>query len=95
MLLSIQHQGGFGLDYGNPAKLFSGWFGVTAFGQWTMQATTYATRLGTLNGSHPRVYGIGPEFVTLQGALTLRYLWEFGARARSRIHLVLAVRVSA
>ena len=54
---------------------------MTAFGQWTLRSTTYSVELGTLNGPDHRVYGVGPEFVTMQGALTLRYLWEFGAKS--------------
>ena len=74
-------QGGLGLNYGDPKKTFSGWLGVTAFGQWTMRPTTYSIDLGTLNGPYPQLYGTGPEFVTMKGALTLRYLWEFGAKS--------------
>jgi len=78
-------QGGLGVDYGKAHELFSGWFGVTAFGQWTLHPTTYSVSLplitGTLTGPYAKNYGVGPEFVTLQGAITLRYLWELGTRS--------------
>ena len=74
-------QGGLGMNYGNPAKLFSGWFGAAGFAQWTMVPTKYILPLGTINGRYPQLAGLGPEFVTLQGALTLRYLWEFSAKS--------------
>jgi hypothetical protein len=47
----------------------------------TVQTTEYSTPLGTLNGPYPRLFGAGPEFVTVQGALTVRYLFEFGAKS--------------
>jgi len=74
-------QGGLGHNYGDAKKLSSGWFGVAGFGQWTVNPTSYGTSLGTINGPYPRSYGLGPEFVTIQGALTLRYEWEFGSRS--------------
>jgi hypothetical protein len=74
-------QGGFGVNYGNFAKKFSGWYGVAFYGQWTINPTTYSLPLGTINGPYPQNYGVGPEFVTLQGALTARYLWQLGTRS--------------
>jgi hypothetical protein len=74
-------QGGLGVNYGNFAKPFSGWYGVAWYGQWTINPTTYSLPLGTINGPYPQNYGVGPEFVTLQGALTARYLWQLGTRA--------------
>jgi hypothetical protein len=78
-------QGGLGVNYGKTSQRFSGWFGVAAFGQWTIHPTTYGVNLatisGTLIGPYPKNYGVGPEFVTLEGAITLRYLWELGTRS--------------
>jgi hypothetical protein len=77
----LTFQGGIGLDYGKPEKLFSGWLGVTGFAQLTVQPTESSGTLGTLNGPYPTLFGAGPEFVTMQGALTVRYLFEFGAKS--------------
>ncbi len=27
-----------------------------------------------------QIYGVGPDFTTLQGALTVRYFWQFGGK---------------
>ena len=78
-------QGGFGANYGKASEAFSGWFGVTGYGQWTLHPTQFGVNIGPLSGTvtgpYPKNYGIGPEFVTLQGALTLRYLWQLGTRS--------------
>jgi len=31
-----------------------------------------------------QINGVGPEFTTLQGALTIRYFWEFGGKFTTR-----------
>ena len=41
-----------------------------------------APLIARLNKS--RVYAVGPEFATLQGALQARYFWEFGARTAAQ-----------
>jgi hypothetical protein len=77
-------QGGLGVNYGNFSNAkayFSGWYGVAWYGQWTINPTTYSLPLGRINGPYPQNYGVGPEFVTMQGALTLRYLWQLGTRS--------------
>jgi hypothetical protein len=74
-------QGGLGANYGNQDKLFSGWFGIAGFAQWTTVRTKYTSDLGIFNGPYSRLYGIGPELVTLKGAFSFRYLWEFGTRS--------------
>jgi len=78
-------QGGLGVNYGQSKQPFSGWFGVSAYGQWTLHPTTYSVSLstisGTVTGPYSKNYGVGPEFVTLEGAITLRYLWQLGTRS--------------
>ncbi len=34
--------------------------------------------------TRPQINGVGPEFTTLQGALTLRYFWQFGGKFTTR-----------
>jgi len=78
-------QGGLSLDYGDPKKLLSGWLGVAGFAQWIVKATSYGVSVGpidkTIDGPYGQKYGLGPELVTMQGALTVRYIWEFGAKS--------------
>lgn len=74
-------QGGLGVNYGNPDKLFSGWFGAAGFAQWITVRTKYGSDLGPINGPYAHIFGLGPEFVSLKGALIFRYLFEFGAKS--------------
>jgi hypothetical protein len=72
--------GGLGRNWGAKGSMFSGWAGIAGYGQWQTTATTgtdapLAARLG-----ESRVYSIGPELTALEGALTLRYFWEYGAK---------------
>ena len=74
---------GLGANYGS-GKLFKGWLGVAGYGQWQVSDTTGADAplLARLNKTE--IYGVGPEFTTLQGALTLRYFWQFGGKFTTR-----------
>jgi hypothetical protein len=83
-----------GLDWktGNPVTLMYGagrnfgsgmlksWAGVAGYAQWQVTDTTGtdAPLLARLNKT--TIYGIGPELTTLQGALTIRYFWQFGGK---------------
>ena len=74
-------EGGLGANYG--AKTFAGWAGIIGFAQWNITHSTYrVTAPVSLSLTFPpsRSFGLGPEVTTLEGGLTLRYLWEFGAR---------------
>jgi len=75
---------GLGHTYGAKDALFSGWFGLAGYAQWQVTDTTGidAPLIARLNKS--RVYAVGPEFATLQGALQVRYYWEFGARTAAQ-----------
>jgi hypothetical protein len=70
---------GLGVNYGS-GRLFKGWLGVAGYGQWQVTDTTGADAplLARLNKT--TIYGVGPEFTTLQGALTIRYFWQFGGK---------------
>jgi hypothetical protein len=72
--------GGIGPTYGAKDSLFSGWFGLVGYSQFQVTDTTGvdAPLLARLNKT--RIYSAGPEFTTLQGALTLRYFWQFGGK---------------
>jgi hypothetical protein len=72
--------GGIGRNWGTKGTLFSGWAGIAGYGQWQTTDTTgvdapLAARLGK-----SRVYSAGPELTALEGALTVRYFWEYGAK---------------
>ena len=71
---------GLGRSYGANNSLLKGWFGVAGYAQWQVSDTTGADapRLARLNRSE--IYGIGPELAALQGALTVRYFWQFGGK---------------
>ena len=65
--------------------------GIAYYGQWKVTDDDLGVELDLppgLNIGRNRVYGIGPEFTvplaskdTLFGMLTLRYMWETGARS--------------
>ena len=73
--------GGIGRDYGAKDSLFSGWAGIQGYSQYQVTSTTGADAPDILKANKARIYSIGPEFATLQGALTIRYFWEFGGKA--------------
>ena len=69
---------GLGANYGS-GKLFKGWAGVAGYAQWQVTSTTGAP-LPIIDNNKTQIYGIGPELTTLQGALTIRYFWQFGGK---------------
>src|SRR5215472_4568547 len=76
----LTFMGGLGRNYGKSDSLFSGWAGVAGYGQWQVTSTTGvdAPVLARLNKT--TIYGVGPELTTLQGALTIRYFWQYGGK---------------
>jgi hypothetical protein len=72
--------GGLGRNYGAKGSFFSGWAGIAGYGQWQVTSTTGADAplLARLNKT--TIYAVGPEFTTLQGALTIRYFWQYGGK---------------
>jgi hypothetical protein len=72
--------GGLGRNFGTKGSLFSGWAGIAGYGQWQVTSTTGADAplLARLNKT--TIYGIGPELTALQGALTIRYFWQYGGK---------------
>lgn len=72
-------EGGLGANYGG--KTFAGWAGIVGFAQGNVTQSTFRVTVPaplTLTLPRSRSFGLGPEVTTLMGALTLRYLWEFG-----------------
>jgi hypothetical protein len=83
-----------GLDWktGNPITLMYGagrnfgsgmlksWAGVAGYAQWQVTDTTGTDAPPVVRQNKTTIYGIGPELTTLQGALTLRYFWQFGGK---------------
>lgn len=70
---------GLGTNYGS-GKYLKGWLGVAGYAQWQVTDTTGtdAPLIARLNKT--QIYAVGPEFTTLQGALTIRYFWQFGGK---------------
>jgi hypothetical protein len=69
---------GLGRDYGEKGSLFSGWVGAAGYSQWQVTSTTGADAPPAARAFKTQINGVGPEFTTLQGALTVRYFWQFG-----------------
>lgn len=75
---------GLGRDYGDKDSLFSGWFGAAGYAQWQVTSTTGIDAPLLMRENKSQINGVGPEFTTLQGALTVRYFWEFGGKFTTR-----------
>ncbi len=69
---------GLGRDYGEKGSMFSGWVGAAGYSQWQVTSTTGADAPQAVRDFKTQINGVGPEFTTLQGALTVRYFWQFG-----------------
>ena len=72
--------GGLGRNFGSTSSLFSGWAGIAGYGQWQVTSTTGADAPEVARLNKSRIYGIGPELTILQGALTVRYFWQYGGK---------------
>ena len=72
--------GGLGRTYGCADTLFSGWAGLVGYSQFQVTSTTGADAPEIVRANKSRIYSAGPEFTTLQGALTFRYFWQFGGK---------------
>jgi hypothetical protein len=68
---------GIGRNYGS-GNLFKGWAGVAGYAQWQVTSTRGADVPDFVANGKTEIYALGPEFTTLQGALTIRYFWQFG-----------------
>lgn len=68
--------GGVGRNYGKGT--WRGWAGLVGYAQWQVTSTKGADVPAPVANNKSRVYALGPEFTTLQGAFTLRYEFQFG-----------------
>jgi hypothetical protein len=75
---------GLGRDYGEAGKMFSGWFGAAGYAQWQTTPTKGIDAPLIMRENKSQINAAGPEFTTLQGALTIRYFWEFGGQFTTR-----------
>jgi hypothetical protein len=69
---------GAGRNFGK-GKLF-GWIGVAGYAQWQVTSTSGSDVPAFVTANKSQIYGIGPELTTLQGAFTVRAIWEFSGR---------------
>jgi len=76
----LTFMGGLGRNYGSTGSLFSGWAGIAGYSQWQVTSTTGADAPLIMRQNKTTIYSAGPEFTTLQGALTIRYFWQFGGK---------------
>jgi hypothetical protein len=77
---------GLGHSYGAKDSLFSGWFGAAGYAQWQVTSTTGIDAPLIARENKSQINGVGPEFATLKGALTIRYFWQFGGKFTTRGH---------
>ncbi len=75
---------GLGRDYGEAGHMFSGWVGLAGYAQWQVTSTKGADAPLVARENKAQINGVGPEFTTLQGALTVRYFWQFGGKFTTR-----------
>ena len=68
----------------SPASMFSGWVGAAGYAQWQVTSTTGIDAPLLARENKTQIAGAGPEFTTLQGALTVRYFWQFGGKFTTR-----------
>jgi len=75
---------GLGRDFGAKDSLLSGWFGAAGYAQWQVTSTTGFDAPLIARNNKTQVNGVGPELTALQGALTIRYFWQFGGKFTTR-----------
>jgi len=75
---------GLGRDFGEKDSLLSGWFGVAGYSQWQVTSTTGVDAPLIARANKTQVNGVGPELTALQGALTVRYFWQYGGKFTTR-----------
>jgi len=75
---------GLGRDFGEKDSLLSGWFGVAGYSQWQVTSTTGVDAPLIARANKTQVNGVGPELTALQGALTVRYFWQYCGKFTTR-----------
>jgi hypothetical protein len=77
---AINYMWGVGRNFCFPNSKLGGWLGVAGYAQWQVSSTTGVDAPEILQNHKTTVYGVGPEITALSGALTVRYLWQYGAK---------------
>jgi hypothetical protein len=75
---------GLAYSYGAKDSLFSGWLGAAGYAQWQVTSTRGIDAPLIARENKTQINGVGPEFATLKGALTIRYFWQFGGKFTTR-----------
>ncbi len=74
-------EGGFGRTFSTGTSV-----GLSGYAQWKVTDDEGTDIPLLLLGQKDRIFGLGPELVLLQGALTVRYFFEFGGRTTLEGH---------
>jgi len=74
-------EGGFGRTFGTGTSV-----GLSGYAQWKVTHDEGTDISPVLLGQKDRTFGLGPELDLLQGALTIRYFFEFGGRTTLEGH---------
>jgi hypothetical protein len=81
---AINYMWGVGRNFGEKKSLFSGWLGVAGYAQWQVSSTTGTDVPPILQNNKTTIYGVGPELTALEGALTVRYFWQYGGKTTTQ-----------
>jgi len=81
---AINYMWGVGRDFGEKKSMLSGWFGVAGYAQWQVSSTTGVDVPLILQNNKTTIYGVGPELTALEGALTVRYFWQYGGKTTTQ-----------
>jgi hypothetical protein len=81
---AINYMWGVGRNFGEPKTMLSGWVGVAGYAQWQVSSTTGADVPEVLQNHKTTIYGVGPELTALEGALTVRYFWQYGGKTTTQ-----------
>jgi hypothetical protein len=81
---AINYMWGVGRNFCVPNSKLGGWVGVAGYAQWQVSSTTGVDVPVILQNNKTTIYGVGPELTALQGALTVRYLWQHGGKTTTQ-----------
>jgi hypothetical protein len=81
---AINYMWGVGRNFGAPKTPLSGWVGLAGYAQWQVSSTTGADVPLILQNNKTTIYGVGPELTALEGALTVRYFWQYGGKTSTQ-----------
>ncbi len=81
---AINYMWGVGRNFGEKKSMLSGWAGIAGYAQWQVSSTTGTDVPEILQNHKTTIYGVGPELTALEGALTVRYLWQYGGKTTTQ-----------